>query len=88
MFAIRQGVALAVFVKRTNGDGKSLARVFHAEMYGERQAKYEGLSGTDILSVDWKELRPVEPAFLFVPRDDELFVEYREGEPITRMFPA
>lgn len=87
VFAIRQGVALAVFVKRTNGDGKSLARVFHAEMYGERQAKYEGLSGTDILSVDWKELRPVEPAFLFVPRDDELFTEYREGEPVTEMFP-
>ena len=88
VFDIRQGVALAVFVKRKDGDRKALARVFHAEMYGERQAKYERLSGTDILSVDWKELRPVEPAFLFVPRDDKLFAEYHEGEPVTRMFPA
>lgn len=88
VFDIQQGVALAVFVKRKDGDRKALAKVFHAEMFGERQAKYERLSGTDILGVDWRELGPVEPAFLFVPQDDDLFAEYREAESVTEMFPA
>ena len=88
VFDIRQGVALAVFVKRKDGGRTAPAKVFHAEMYGERQAKCGRLSGTDILSVDWKELRPVEPAFLFVPCDNDLFAEYCGGEPVTGMFPA
>ena len=88
VFDIQQGVALSVFVKRKNGDRQAPARVFHAEMRGERQAKYDHLSASDILSVDWKELRPAAPAFLFVPLDGDLLAEYREGRPVTEMFPA
>ena len=92
MFDIQQGVAIGLFVKRADGDGK-LARVFHADLWGERQralhgGKYNWLASNDIESTSWEELTPRAPRYLFIPRDEALAEEYEGGWAIPDVFPV
>ncbi len=91
VFDIQQGVAIALFVKEPTENGP--ARVYHAHLRGPRGdwpdlqegTKYHILTGTDISSTDWKELRPCNPFYLFVPMNEELRSEYESGWPINKV---
>ena len=86
VFDIQEGVAVAFFVKQ--GDAQcNKAIVHHAERYGTRENKYEWLDNQDCGSTDWKNLNPVSPYYLFVPRDDALEAEYRRFISIPEVFP-
>ena len=90
VFDIRQGVAVGLFVKHPNGD-ESPARVFHADLWGERESdlatgKYDWLTSNNIETTNWSELSPGNPLYLFVPRDDELLDEYSAGWSIPEIF--
>ena len=87
MFDIQQGVAIGIFVKRADGDDDP-ARVFHADLWGEREdgsggGKYGWLAANDIEGTAWTELTPREPHYLFVPRDEALTDEYEAGWKLT-----
>jgi hypothetical protein len=86
VFDIRQGVAIAFFVKR-GGKTKTDAAVRHAECHGTREAKYDWLNDHDRQTTDWKELRPSTPLYLFVPRDDSLNAVYRGFPGVPEIFP-
>ena len=47
------------------------APVFHFDLYGKRNEKYDFLEKNSIASVDWKELEVKEPDFFFVKKDFE-----------------
>ena len=74
VFDIQQGVAIAIFVKEANSDRQ--AQVHHADLYGEREAKYAILSRSDITVTEWEQIRPHSPNYLFKPRDYEFEEEY------------
>ena len=87
VFDIQQGVAVGLFVKREEG-GDEPARVFHADLWGEREdgsggGKYGWLAANDIEGTAWTELTPREPHYLFVPRDEALTDEYEAGWRLT-----
>ena len=87
VFDIQQGVAVGLFVRRKEGNGLP-ARVFHADLWGEREGgadggKYGWLAANDIASTDWTELAPRSPHYLFVPRDEALADEYEAGWELT-----
>ena len=75
VFDIRQGVAIAFFIKRGSKQERD-ARVHHAEQYGTREIKYAWLDAHDHSSTEWQELTPHFPFYLFVPRDDSLEADY------------
>ena len=85
VFDIRQGVAIAFFVKR-GGDQRSKAIVHHAERYGTRESKYAYLNDHDSARTKWQELTPHFPSFLFVPRDDALEADYMRFMPVHEIF--
>jgi predicted helicase len=85
IFDIRQGVAISIFIK-TNRRRKT-TRVFHSEIWGERQKKYDWLSTNTVESTEWKKIRPKEPLYLFVPEDDIYKDEYEKGTSVTEIFP-
>ena len=90
VFDIRQGVAIGIFVKHPNG-GESPARVFHADLWGEREndlgaGKYDWLTSNNIETTNWSEISPDAPLHLFVPRDDELLDEYSAYWSIPEIF--
>ncbi len=86
VFDIRQGVAIAFFVK--HGEKKAGdARVHHAGFFGTRKTKYAWLDIHDFRSTEWKQINPVSPYYLFIPRDDALEAGYRRFPSIPEIFP-
>jgi hypothetical protein len=85
VFDIRQGVAIALFVKRK---GQTGCRVFHADLWGKREKKYEWLEGNDLDSTKWSELSPSSEAYLYIPRDERLARRYERYPRITDIFPV
>jgi predicted helicase len=67
---------------------KSPATVYHAELYGSRQSKYEILSQATLKSLEFTQLAPARPHMLFVPRDDRLLEEYSTGFAVNGLFPV
>jgi predicted helicase len=85
VFDIRQGVAIGIFIKKEH-QKESCAKVYHADVWGKREKKYEILNSTDIQRTDWKELKPSSPFYLFVPTDDKYKFEYERGVKVTDIF--
>ena len=88
VFDIQQGVSINLFVKtgaKKNGDA---ARVYHRDLYGERESKYEFLLSHDLRQVKFAELKPQAPQYLFVPKDYALQEKYDKGFSVVDMFPV
>jgi hypothetical protein len=86
VFDIQQGVTLGIFLKEPNKAGP--AKVFHADLWGLRESKYQGLFETAVNSTPWGQLEPRQPFYLFVPREKGLSAEYEPRWKITDMFPT
>ncbi len=84
VFDIRQGVAIAFFVKTGSG---GTATVRHAELWGLREAKYEWLHAHDVRTTPWTETHPKPEFYLFVPRDEDEQKHYKTFIKITDIFP-
>jgi hypothetical protein len=65
---------------------KKLAQVFHFDLYGKRQEKYNFLLENDLHSINWTELQPDAPDYFFVPKDFSLKDEYEKGFSVTELF--
>jgi hypothetical protein len=90
VFDIQQGVAIGLFVKRSDTADKP-GKVFHADVWGERESgadggKYGWLAANGIETTEWTELAPKPPLYLFVPRDEELLGEYEAAWSIAAIF--
>lgn len=86
VFDIEQGVAIALFIKQPDANGR--ARVRHADLWGEREAKYAALAASDITTTDWELVEPESPTYLFKPWDKELEQEYQQWPKITDVMPV
>ncbi|MCY3835706.1 MAG: N-6 DNA methylase [Anaerolineaceae bacterium] len=86
VFDIQQGVSIAFFVKQRGYTGPS--RVFHADLWGLRQKKYDGLNASDVTDTDWQEIEPQSPFYLFKPFNQEGWKDYANGWKITDIFPV
>jgi predicted helicase len=88
VFDIRQGVAIAFFIKR-GGQQNTEAIVRHADLYGRREVKYMWLDAHDREHTEWEELTPpTSPFYLFVAHDDVLEAKYRRLPSIPDVFPV
>jgi hypothetical protein len=85
VFDIQQGVAIGIFVKRPQHVGA--AKVHHAEIWGERPAKYDWLESHDVETTKWTTLTPESPDYLLVPQDTAHKDEYLNGWRITEAMP-
>ena len=73
---------------RCSGCFQSNCRVFHAEVFGEREAKYGFLGEHDLTTVEYKELAPQAPYHFFVPKDFALQEEYDKGFSVAELMPV
>ena len=93
VFDIRQGVAVAFFVKRGDSDmdgqdEQDGPKVHHAERFGTRESKYDWLRAHDRDGTEWQALKPASPHYLFVPRDEALEAAYNRFMPVPEVFPV
>jgi len=84
VFDIRQGVAIAFFIKKKSP--KESCSVHHSELWGLREKKYDWLRKNDIETTDWLEISPKPGFYLFIPRDETLIEAYESYPKITEIF--
>jgi len=86
VFDIKQGVAIAIFV-RTKNENKH-CKVFHNEIWGVKEKKYKTLSNNNIKTTNWDEIKPKSPFYFFIPRDEEFRDIYMKYSKLTDIFPV
>lgn len=78
VFDIMQGVSINIFVKKKS-KSKKLADVFHYDLQGKRDSKYNFLSENSLKSIEWSKLEYKEPYYFFVPKDFSSIKKYEKG---------
>lgn len=83
VFDIETGVCVSILVRK-----KGLTRhVKHCDFWGKRGEKYRKCLESSISSLDWADLSPHSPHYLFRPHDTTGQEEYDLGWKITDIFP-
>ena len=86
VFDIQQGVSINIFIKTGKKKAKELGKVFHFDLFGKRDFKYNFLSNNSLKTVAFKKLKPREPYYFFIPKSDSGKVEYESGFLINDLF--
>jgi type I restriction-modification system DNA methylase subunit len=86
VFDIQQGVAIALFIKR-KGEKKG-CKVYHSEIWGLREKKYDWLLENDINTANWKKLNSTSPYYFFIPREEKGRESFEKYWRITDIFPV
>jgi type I restriction-modification system DNA methylase subunit len=85
VFDIQQGVSINIFVRK-NENKTGLGVVYHSEVFGNRESKFEMLNKSDIEKIKWQKLNYSEPYFFFVPKDFGENIEYEKGFKVDEVF--
>jgi predicted helicase len=65
---------------------KKPAQVFHFDLYGKREDKYDFLSNNAMETIAWQTLKPQAPELFFVPKDFEMKESYDKGFLVSDLF--
>jgi predicted helicase len=85
VFDIMQGVSINIFVKKKQ-NSKKLADVYHYDLYGKRDFKYDFLDENSLNSIKWQKLEYKEPNYFFVYKDFGAEEEYEKGFKLDVLF--
>jgi predicted helicase len=84
VFDIQQGVGIGLFVRKSDHhagiDGVS---VRHADLWGEREAKYRWLIDHTVTDTDWQTMPVTVPFYLFEPFDQSEAGDYSDWPAIN-----
>lgn len=83
VFDIQQGVSIILGVK-TGKKEDELADVYHAELYGIRQSKFDDLNG-DV--PEFKKIDVTAPSYFFVQKDTKMQAEYNKFVSLRELMP-
>jgi predicted helicase len=86
VFDIMQGVSINFFVKTGKKKENELGKVFHFDLYGKREFKYDFLNENSIKSIAYKELQNISPNYFFVGKDFEEQKKYDKGFKVNEIF--
>lgn len=94
VFDIQQGVAIIIAVKKTEknkgkakGNKKEQAKVYHGELWGNREDKYQALNDGDMNVLMAQQIECQSPQFYFVPRNYDLAEKYGKGFGLAEFMP-
>ena len=92
VFDIMQGVSINIFVKTGKKKANELGKVFHCDLFGKREIKYDFLFANSIKTIPYKELSIITPSYLMTQNDlgnntnlsdsfilSDLFIKYGMG---------
>jgi predicted helicase len=85
VFDIMQGVSINIFIKKKL-KSKKLADVYHYDLQGKRDFKYDFLSANNLKSIKWNKLEYSEPNYFLVPKDFDDKNEYSNSFSATEIF--
>jgi predicted helicase len=82
VFDIEQGVAISFFIKKAGLEKK----VFHADLFGRREEKYDFCVKNTSQSTNFAEIKPQSPFYLFQPQNDLIKADFEKGYSVLKMF--
>lgn len=88
VFDIQQGVSINIFVKTRKKGAKELGAVYHYDVFGKREAKYEFLINNRLRGIRFKSIDYSEPYYFFVPKDEKGKAEYEKGFKVDELLPV
>ena len=86
VFDIMQGVSINLFIKTGKKKDKELGKVFHYDLFGKRELKYDFLIENSIKTIEFDELKPEKPYVFFVKKNDDGKTEYENGFNLDKLF--
>ncbi len=86
VFDIMQGVAITIFIKTGKKKANELGKVFHYDLYGKREFKYDFLTNNSLKTISFQELPNVAPNYFFVSKNFEEQKIYDKGFSINELF--
>lgn len=86
VFDIMVGTSINIFVKTGKKRKDELAEVRYADIYGERDFKYDFLRANSCSSVDYQLVSPVSPFFFWNKNDYSAKAEYDAGFSVEELF--
>lgn len=89
VFDIKEGVAIGIFVLKQSSrkQGSKSGVVYHADIYGTREAKYKMLEKLDLGSTKWEKNKPITPHYYYTGVNTILEKEYTQFPRITDFMP-
>ncbi|EDZ90999.1 type ISP restriction/modification enzyme [Francisella tularensis] len=87
VFDIMQGVSINILVKTGAKKNNELAEVYHYDLYGKRNNKYEFLIQNSLSSIGFKKVEYLKPYYFFIPKDDSQRTNYEKGFSVVSLFP-
>src|SRR3990172_4606679 len=85
VFDIQQGVSINIFVTAGQKKKNELGKVFHYDLYGNREEKYSFLWQNGVKEIDFSELKISKPLYLFVTKDFETEKEYKNSFSVVNL---
>lgn len=85
VFDIQQGTAIVVMIKKKSGKG---CKVFHRDIYGLRETKYDWLEKRKFKRKDYQVLKPEAPWYFLIKRNTKEIEHYAEWMRIDEIFPV
>lgn len=85
VFDIRQGVAIALFIRNKK---QKKSQVLHADLFGLRQEKYNWLDKNKFRRKNYIKIEPQSPYYFLVKRDTKKIQQYLKWKQINEIFPV
>jgi len=86
VFDIEQGVSINFFIKTGNKKPNELGQVFHYDLYGKRELKYDFLLENSIKTTQYQKLENIAPHYFFTPKDFDEKKTYDKGFHLLELF--
>jgi len=85
VFDIRQGTSIVLMVKQLNKTG---CEVFHRDIFGLRESKYEKLENATFEKGDYQKLFPETPWYFYTPNKMKELEHYNDWWSVNEIFPV
>jgi predicted helicase len=86
VFDIMQGVSINIFIKTGVKKSNELGKVYHFDLFGKRELKYDFLIENSLKTIHFEELGFNKPNYFFVPKNDDGRILYENGFRVDELF--
>jgi predicted helicase len=86
VFDIMQGVSINIFIKTGAKNSNELSKVYHYNLYGKREFKYDTLQNESIRNLKFTEVKLESPNYFFKSNYSNLLEKYNSGIYLENLF--
>jgi len=86
VFDIEQGVSINFFIKTGKKKVNELGQIFHFDLFGKRDFKYDFLSKNSLKTTQYQKLENIAPHYFFTPKDFDEKKTYDKGFHLLELF--